>query len=112
MPVRFAVFLCCLVGSGCERKDSRDPVVVALAAEIDQRYLDGLTRKREGTRNLRRAIYHLEKASREGRDMAGLIEAAQRMNGDFGTGSEWFATSVRGTSLRCAARNRISRITR
>jgi len=62
-----------------------DPVVTALAGEIDQQHLDSLTRKREGTRYLRRAVFQLEAARREGRDLAELIEAAQRLNGDHGS---------------------------
>jgi hypothetical protein len=70
---------------GCQRGGQADPVVRGLAGEISEQALDGLTRKREGTRHLRRAMHHLESARRAGRDPGALIDAAQQSNGDAGT---------------------------
>jgi len=85
MHIRFVILLCCLFVAGCQRDAAVDPAVAPLAAEIGEEMLDGLTRKREGTRYLRRAVHHLGIANREGRDMARLIEEAQRLNGDHGS---------------------------
>jgi hypothetical protein len=83
--LRAVILFACLAVAGCERQTAVDPAVVALAGEIDEELLDGLTRKREGTRYLRRAMFHLESARREGRELTKIIEQAQRLNGDHGT---------------------------
>lgn len=85
MHFRFVFLLGSLLIAGCQRDAAVDPAAAALAREIDEEHLDSLTRKREGTRYLRRAVFHLEAAHREGRDLVELIEEAQRLNGDHGS---------------------------
>jgi len=89
MTIRFIAVLLLLPLAGCNRQaavaPAADPVVRSLAAEINQSTMDSLRGKRKATRYLRRAMFFLETGRRNGRDMGGLIDEAQRLNGETGT---------------------------